>query len=290
MSSFIDFIELIKLRVEVYHNSRVCGHWIINEHSNDQTCFHMTTQGCCELVVPDYGSWHLKEGDLVIFPKELPHSMTSSVPLSGPQEHLLIADSQHIEGTSMLCGKATFQHKGSQHLLDALPPVFVIQRDETTPWLSNLLALLIEESLNSHKNTNAIIDRQCELLFAYALRHFVEHDALNESVLALFSHRKISKAIEAIHSQPEYDWQLSSLAVKAGMSRTQFAQTFKKISGWTAMQYVTWWRMQLAWSYLYAGDTVALVAEKIGYQSEAAFSRAFSKHFGESAGSVRRSG
>ena len=78
------------------------------------------------------------------------------------------------------------------------------------------------------------------------------------------------------------------MAEHANQSRSTFAEAFRKSCGWTPMQYVTWWRMQLAWSQLLSGNTVASVAEAVGYKSEASFSRAFSKEFGISAGKVRR--
>ena len=289
MSSLIDLVDLIRLEVSIYHNARVCGHWEIHEHSEGNTCFHMATQGGCHLDVPDHGDWALSEGDLVIFPREIPHTMVPRETLEGPQQHLLIADSQDVPGTSMLCGELKLQHQGSKPLLNALPPVFVIERNESTTWLTRLYALIVEESLISRQPSNPILNRLCELLFSYALRHFVENDSRSTGVLALFAHQQISKAVEAIHTQPARDWGLVNLAECAGMSRTQFSQTFKKLSGWTPMQYLSWWRLQLAWSYLRAGEPVAIAADKIGYQSEAAFSRAFRRQFGESAGAVRRS-
>jgi AraC-like DNA-binding protein len=72
------------------------------------------------------------------------------------------------------------------------------------------------------------------------------------------------------------------------MSRTRFAKHFKECSGWTAMRYLTWWRMQLAYEKLNSGQSVAQVAEHIGYNSEAAFSRAFSKEFKLTAGQVKK--
>ena len=77
------------------------------------------------------------------------------------------------------------------------------------------------------------------------------------------------------------------MAAEAGMSRTVFAETFKSISGWTAGQYLTWWRMQLAWTALSQGDGVAETAERVGYKSDAAFSRAFQKTFETTVGKVR---
>lgn len=290
MSPFADFIELFRLEVSIYHNARVCGHWKIQEHSEGNTCFHMATQGGCHLSVPGQGEWLLSEGDLVIFPREVPHTMVPELSLQGPQQHLLIADSQDMPGTSMLCGEVKFQHQGSQALLNALPVVFVIERNESSLWLNHLYELIVAESLHIREASSPILNRLSELMLSYALRHFVEHEERSSGMLALFAHKQISKALEAIHETPARDWGLVELAERAGMSRTQFSQHFKSLSAWTPMQYLAWWRMQLAWGHLRAGEPVALVAEKVGYQSEAAFSRAFRKHFDESAGAVRRAG
>lgn len=288
MSSFTDFVELIRLEVSIYHNARVCGHWTLNAQAENRTCFHMVTQGDCLLSVPGEGEWTLLEGDLVIFPRELAHTMVPLADLKGTQEHLLIADAQDRPGTSMLCGEVKFQHQGSEALLNALSAVFIIERNAASTWLNNLYELIVAESLFIREASSPILNRLCELLLAYALRHFVEHEECNTGLLALFAHKQISKALEAIHENPSGTWGLVSLAKHAGMSRTQFANTFKTLSTWTPIQYLAWWRMQLAWQYLRGGESVARVAERVGYLSEAAFSRAFRKHFGQNAGAVRR--
>lgn len=288
MSQFLDLIQLIQLKVSVYHNARVCGNWQINEHSLGDTCFHIATQGSCFLDVPNIGSWTLNQGDLVVFAREIAHSMTPAIPLNGEQQHLPIAKSQHVTGTSMLCGKVQFNHQAIKTILASLPDVFVIRLDENTQWLSNMLTMITTESLQTLQPTNAMLDRLCELLFSYALRHFAENEIKDNSFLALYCDQKLTPAIESIHKQPENNWQLETLAQQCLMSRTQFSKRFKTVSGLTVMQYLTWWRMQMAWSYLTQGQHVATVAEKVGYASEATFSRAFSKEFDVSAGVVRR--
>jgi AraC-like DNA-binding protein len=290
LSSFTEFVELIRLEVSIYHNARVCGQWLIEAHSEGNTCFHMVTQGDCLMAVPGVGDWTLQQGDLVIFSREFAHTMVPLGLHEGPQEHLLIADAQARTGTSMLCGEVKFQHQGSEALLNALPSVFVIERNESSPWLSQLYELILAESLSIRESSSPILNRLCELLVAYALRHFVEHGECNAGMLALFAHKHIGKALEAVHKAPAKAWGLVSLAESAGMSRTQFANTFKSLSAWTPMQYLSWWRMQLAWEYLRAGESVAVVAEKVGYQSEAAFSRVFRTQFGRGGGEVRRAG
>ena len=290
MTPLNDLIQGLKLSVDIYHNARICGDWKIvsTADTSGKTCFHMTTQNNCCLRVPGHGKWLLAEGDLVIFPREISHSMVSQQAQQGPQQHLPINQSQNTPGTSMLCGEITFANPGFHVLLDALPKVFVVERSAATPWLTELLNLILTESLSSDTPSNPLLDKLCELLFAYGLRHFIEYQNKSIGIAALFSHRQITRAVSAIHKSPHHQWGLISLAAEAQMSRTQFAQTFKQLSGWTAMQYLTWWRMQTAWSYLDAGEHVAVVAEKVGYRSESAFSRAFQKSHGMSAGTVRR--
>jgi AraC-like DNA-binding protein len=285
---FNAIIELTKLKVEIYHNARICGDWSLSAEASGKTCFHMATQNQFKMTVPSVGEWVLNEGDLAIFPRELAHSLNPIERLEGEQQHLPIPLAQSHAGTSLICGKLHLQHPSSQLLLDLLPPVLIIHRDDSTAWLSNLKTMILEESLQHMGTSNVIIDRLCELMFALALRHYSLNAVHEPGLLSLYTHTQLNKAVQAMHNSPETDWQLSELATHASMSRSKFAQSFKSTSGWTPFQYLTWWRMQLAWQLLSLGDSVAIVSEKVGYQSEAAFSRAFSKMFNESAGSVRR--
>ncbi|GAA3935195.1 AraC family transcriptional regulator [Litoribacillus peritrichatus] len=286
MDAFSELIRVFRLKVTIYHNAKVCGDWLIREHSQSNTCFHMATLGACELEVPGHLSCILNAGDLVIFPRELPHKMVPVGQQVGPQQHKKY--SAPGSGVGMLCGQVMFEHSGSQKLLGVLPPVFVVSNSSQTPWLKHLLDLILEESFHPTSASDEIVDRLSELLFTYALRDYFIHNPQEPGILALYGHPKLSKVIQAIHQQPNYPWTLEALASSANQSRSTFAETFKRACGWTAMQYVTWWRMQLAWSKLRSGESVAEVSEAVGYNSEASFSRAFSKEFSVSAGKVRR--
>ncbi len=287
MSAFSDFLNLIKLQVNIYHNAKVCGDWIINEHNLGATCFHVVTSGRCKLTVPGHLETEFNTGDLVIFPHELEHSMLQIDDFQGEQQHL---DYKTIlPGTGMLCGEVSVLHHYQNQLLEALPPVLLIRNDKTTPWLKPIVDLLLQESVNFPEENSITLNRLSELLFVFALRHYLNQQLQNQGILLLYGHPQLAKAVKAFHASPEQKWDLHRLAKQAGMSRTTFAQTFKKISSWTVNQYTSWWRMQIAWEQLHRGNKVSNVAEKIGYQSEAAFSRAFKKQFAVSAGSVRRS-
>lgn len=278
---------LLDLNVNIYHNAKVCGDWHITEHSLGVTCFHIVTLGSCRLSVPGLYDDILKCGDLVIFPKELAHSLRPEIPLTGKQQHLMFQESADINGTGILCGEVRFQHKGCQYLFDSLPPLFVIKCDDAGTWLQPLLNMIINENHNIGIASKVIFDKLSELLFAYALKQYLLDNPNKLGALSLYVHPRIAKAVSAIHSHPEKNWTLELMAKEAMLSRTSFTETFKAISGWTAGQYLTWWRMQLAWSLLKQGKSITQVSSQVGYHSESSFSRAFQKLFNISAGKIK---
>jgi len=281
---------LLDLNVNIYHNAKVCGDWQINEHKIGITCFHIVTTGSCKLCVPDLYDGILRCGDLVIFPKELSHSIRPETPLRGEQQHLSFQESADIKGTGILCGEVRFQHQGCRYLFESLPPLFVIKYDDANAWLSPLLDMIINENHNLGAASKVILDKLSELLFTYALKQYLLDNPNRSGILSLYAHPRIAKAVSAIHKHPERNWTLEQMAKEAMLSRTTFAVTFKTLSGWTAGRYLTWWRMQLAWSLLRHGESITQVSGKVGYNSESSFSRAFQKRFSTSAGKVKNCG
>lgn len=281
-------LNLLKLDADIYYNGKVCGDWQINEHSLGATCFHMVTVGSCRLDVPGHFSGELHCGDLAIFPRELAHSMLPTQPADETAQYLEFAEGRDIDGTGMLCGEMRFHHRGSNYILDALPALFIIRHDSSSEWLHALRSMIIDESLRGGPASKVLLNKLSELLFTYALREFLLENPGEVGMLALYGHPRLARAISAFHRTPEREWGLEALAREAAMSRTTFAETFRSISGWTAGQYMTWWRMQLAWSLLSDGEGIARVAGVVGYKSESAFSRTFSKTFSLPPGRVRK--
>ena len=228
MEAFSSLMQQLRLNAQVYHNALICGDWHIENESLGQTCFHMVTQGDCRLNVPGHLQAELSQGDLVIFPRELAHSMDPLQPTDGPHEHLPYADAVHRKGMGLLCGSVTFSHSGSRFLLDALPAVFVIAAKEQSGWVSSLLEMIMAESLVPEAGSISILDRLSELLFIYALRQFLRENTEHTGVLALYGHPRLAKAVAALHSNPAHSWSLKELAECAAMSRTSFANNFKK--------------------------------------------------------------
>jgi AraC-like DNA-binding protein len=293
MPAFSDVLTSLGMQVDIYHNAKVCGQWKINEHDLGATCFHIVTEGRCELQVPGHLDCVLNCGDLIIFPRELAHTMSAIDEIHGEQQHLEFALAKDKLGTGMLCGEVKFTHPAAQQILNALPAVFIIEIADSVVWLKALLELIMHENYHASAASSVILNNVSQLLFIYALQHQFAYrnqhrNQNNGSFLALYHHPRLSKAIEAVHKNPRKPWTLALLAHTASQSRTSFSTQFKEVSGWSVMQYLTWWRMQLAWNALIEGRSVANVAEEVGYQSESAFSRVFLKYFSVSAGKVRR--
>ncbi|MGB0732312.1 MAG: AraC family transcriptional regulator [Pontibacterium sp.] len=288
MDGFSDLVRLFHLRANVYHNAKICGNWLYSQGESSKTCFHVVTEGSCVLDVPGHLSTVLDVGDVVIFPREVPHTMYPATEVKGDQEVVAFHEAEGLDGTGMLCAQANFDHLGSHYLVDALPTVFVVRHDADQPWACHLKTLIMLESVNPSMASDTIINRLSEMLFIYAIRTYMQAENAPVGLLALYADSRLKQAIAALHQDIKFAWTVESLAKQANMSRTAFAEKFKAVSGWTPAQYLAWWRMQMAWQWLSEGRSVADVADSVGYQSEAAFSRAFQRQFQRTVGQVRR--
>jgi AraC-like DNA-binding protein len=286
MNAFTDFIRRIRLRASVYHNAIVCGDWQLQEYHLGVCCFHMVTQGDCCMTVSGE-KVDLLQGDLVIFPREIPHSMQPKQPQTGRQQHLDYRHQEAQNGTGILCGAIRFQHKAADQLLNALPVYVVIPAAGNQSWLKPIYDLIMLESLSQNSTSSVILDRLSELVFMHGLQFIMEQETLPKGILALYGHSRLGLALDAIHAHPEKNWTLESLAKVVAVSRTQFSTLFRQLSGWTPMQYLTWWRMQIAADLLKEGCSMGHICDQIGYQSEAAFQRAFKSVMGISPGKYR---
>jgi len=140
----------------------------------------------------------------------------------------------------------------------------------------------LAESKQPRMGGQCVLGRLSELMFVDVVRHYLETlPADRTGWLAGLRDPFVGRALSALHRDPAYDWTIESLAKNVGLSRSALAERFSQFVGQPLMQYVTNWRMQLAANHLLSGkESVAVVANRIGYDSEAAFSRAFKKAVG----------
>jgi len=264
--------------------------------------YHLVLEGGAEFRIADT-EFDLEEESFVLFPKGEGHFISDGecktfTPLaelpveSVTERYETLTFGGSGEVTRMVCGAMLFQHPLAIKLLGILPPYIKIHPDseDSSTIVNSVAQLLKSESASVSIGAEAVISRLADVLVIAAMRQYLsELDDSETGWLMALQDDRIGKSLELIHDQPDKHWSLEELAVAVGMSRTSFATQFKKLVGNTPMEYLTEWRMSLAYSRLQlTGDTVLSIALDIGYQSESAFSRAFKRSIGKSPVEVRK--
>jgi AraC-like DNA-binding protein len=184
-----------------------------------------------------------------------------------------------------------FEAAGVNPVVQTLPPVIVVRSEDqnTSAELHALARLMLVEYEAGAAGRQGVLDRLAEVMFVLVLRHHMQRAPELEGFLAALNDERIARALSALHTTPGEDWRVDTLAREAGMSRTVFAERFAKLLGKTPMQYLAGWRMHLADEMLRVRrSSVAQIAERLGYQTETAFRRAFRRVRGVGPGDVRR--
>jgi AraC-like DNA-binding protein len=201
-----------------------------------------------------------------------------------------VTGGNHADTAHIVCGYLGCDARPFNPLLAALPPVLRVSDRAGGPF-GAFVQFAVAESKEPRIGGECVLGRLSELMFVDVVRRYLETlPADRTDWLAGLRDPFIGRALTALHRNPARDWTLESLAHEVGLSRSVLAERFTQFVGQPVMQYLTNWRMQLAANHLLSGiDSVAAVAERVGYESEAAFSRAFKKTVGAPPSQWRKS-
>lgn len=169
-----------------------------------------------------------------------------------------------------------------------LPDFLCLGLEPADSPLKSVLDLLFAEAADGRTGRQAVMNRLAEVTLIHFLRHVLARGSDEAGILAGLAHPQLCRALAAMHERPDADWTLEALADIAGLSRSAFSDLFGRVVGRPPGQYLGAWRLALAREALGRGVPLKKVARDVGYQSPAAFSRAFSRHFGVEARSVRK--
>jgi AraC family transcriptional regulator, alkane utilization regulator len=262
--------------------------------------FHFLTQGACRVRLADGGDEiAVAEGDLILFPQDDRHLMGSDLHLAPLEADNLIdaaaavaADPEFVRirhggggaATRFVCGYLACSRSLCRPLFEALPRVLRIPigDGEASALLRELLRAGVRESAAPRPGAQSTLAKLAELMFVEALRRYVETlPPEGRGWLAAVRDVQIGRALALLHEAPERAWTVDELAREVALSRSLLATRFTSLVGESPMQYLMRWRLALAARVLRSGtDAIARVAERSGYETEAAFSRAFKREFG----------
>lgn len=260
--------------------------------------YHVVTQGQCFATLIGGEPLALGAGEVIVITKGAPHVMSSRPGLrAGPVSRDAIAavsagplpfsaryGSDGPVSARLVCGFLACDARPFNPLLDNLPAVMKarVSQGYAEGWLAQFIRVAVAESADKRAGSESVLAKLSELMFIEVVRRHMESmPAEQAGWLAGLRDPFIGKALSLMHGSPAHDWTIGELGKKVGLSRSVLAERFNDLLGMPPMQYLARWRMQIAASILSdASANIASIAGEIGYESEAAFSRAFKKLVG----------
>lgn len=298
-----DILTSIHLGGGVHFRCEMSAPWGMAIPKTSAAEFHVIVRGSCWLRVEGRDEpIALQGGDVVAFLHGGAHGLVDA-PEREATSAAEILEGQSLENfgpvihggggrpASILCGYFEFDRDSLHPLVAALPPFIHLRGTESADlaWLQTSLNFMIQEAMAAKPGAEAIVTRLAGVLFVQIVRAYIAQSSSPPAMLAALADRQIGTALALMHEEPARAWTLESLAHGAGMSRSALAARFHELVGDTPMKYLTMWRIQRARQLL--GQTAlstAAIAERVGYQSEGAFSKAFKKAMNRGPGAYRR--
>jgi AraC-like DNA-binding protein len=266
--------------------------------------FHVVTSGHCWLEVDGSEATLLEAGDLALVPHGRGHQLLGE--RGAPTAKLFDLPRESVSEryeilryggggplTTMLCGVVRFDNPAADHAIRLLPPIIRVDawNSREMEWIGSTLRFVTAEARELRAGAESVLTRLAELFVIQAIRSWVARNPSGKGWVVAIGDKKIGSAIALIHRNPIRNWTVAGLASAVGMSRSAFAARFTQLVGQPAMHYATQCKMHAAQMLLKEGsESLAELADRLGYKSEAAFSRAFKRLIGVSPGAVRRNG
>ncbi len=315
MDAFSEVLSGVKLNGALYFSAEFSAPWGFSApHSSvlaadlapgagHMVIFHLLLDGEAVVQLAEGQPVALQPGDVVIFPHGDPHTISSvkgakaPFPNYGINAKIRARDLSPLqaggggETARFVCGYMTCDPYLSRPILNGLPPVFKVnlRSDRSGHWLENSILHLVEEAASGSVGSDAMLAKLSEALFVDTLRRFVA--GLPEQQTGWLAGTRdpvVGKSLGLLHSRIAHPWTIAHLADEVGISRSALVERFTRYLSEPPMSYLTRWRLQLAARSLEKTSRgVAEIAADVGYESEAAFNRAFKREFGQPPGRYR---
>jgi len=303
MDALSKVLDLARIKGSLDLRCQLAGSFALDHEPTvpGEAPFHLVLSGKANLELRDGTCLELAAGDFVLLPRGSAHVVAGVG--SAPSGHIHVDDDgpiavrRNTDGNQaeldLLCGRFTYAPGAADLVMRALPDVLHISlaREGKLEALEGVVSLLRDEVVHLQSGALAIVTALSAVLFALALRAHARREGMPASLLVLLGDARLSRAVLAMTKEPEKHWTLDTLAMQANMSRATFARHFASKGNLSPMDLLTSIRMQIAGEMLENSNLpVGAIAERVGYQSESAFGKAFQKKLGLTPASYRRQG
>ena len=307
MDAFSEVLSGVKLKGAMFFSAEFSAPWAYaSPHSSVLTrtlspgaphliIYHFVVDGTARARLAEGEAIDLEAGDIVVFPHGHPHELsagdgTSTVDVGSVTKKIASRDLSPMRAggggssTRFVCGYMACDPLLSGPILDGLPHILKvnIRTDRSGRWLENSILHLVDEAASERAGSEAMLAKLSEALFVDTLRRFVNGLPEEQSGwLAGARDPAIGRSLALMHSRVHHAWTIAELAQEVGVSRSALVERFSRYLSEPPMAYLTGWRLRLAARALTSTPRgVAEIASDVGYESEAAFNRAFKRAFG----------
>jgi AraC-like DNA-binding protein len=298
-----EVLQLLQLAGVLYCNAELTDPWGIELPKLPGVMnVEVVTSGHCWIELEGQAPAFLPEGSLVLLPRGNRHKLRGNpadkttrledIPVEriGDRfENMRFGGGGRL--TQITYYGVRFDPFLADRLIRLLPEMLHLRTQvDDKSWLRSTIRFIAQEARLRLPGSETVITRLADILVIQAIRSWIESVREEErGWIAALHDRQIGKAMSLMHRIPERDWRVETLAREIGMSRSGFSARFTALVGESVLQYLTGLRMQLAHRELReTSDTLAKIAERVGYQSEPAFNRAFKRVMGMPPGAVRK--
>ncbi|HEY4200171.1 MAG TPA: AraC family transcriptional regulator [Devosiaceae bacterium] len=313
-----DVLKTVRLTGAVFFDVTAKAPWVAEQPSRETVLplvlagaehlisYHVVTEGRCYASTIGGEPVTVEAGEVIVFTNGDPHVLSSMPGMrasafdphvveniaAGPLPFVANYGAGGPVAAKLVCGFLACDARPFNPLLDNLPPVIKAADPggNDAGWLAQFIRLAASESACRQPGSDSVLAKLSELMFIEVVRRHIQTlPAERAGWLAGLNDPHVGKALSEMHAAPERDWTIEELARLVGLSRSPLAARFAELVGIPPMQYLAKWRMQSAAALLSGGhESIAVIADQVGYASVEGFSRAFSKMVGMSPSAWRQ--
>ncbi|MCP4315064.1 MAG: AraC family transcriptional regulator [Hyphomicrobiales bacterium] len=293
-----DIFQRLRLKSCVYFQRDFHAPWGMSMDQGSFAQFHLIVSGYCVVEV-DGNSHHASNGDVLLFPRGYPHKLldkAGSPAMAGADVMASFstpspAFDEGGKAVRLVCGHYEYRDTSPVMMINQLPGFIHVKAfDLSSPTASDsVVPLLIREMDSNKPGSGSIVEHLAEILLIQTLREYARGVPQSAGLLMGLADAQLGKALKLIHLKPEAPLTVEQLAREAGMSRSAFSDRFKSVIGLSPKEYLTKMRLLTAGDLLNGGGyPIPQIAEKVGYNSEISFARAFKREMGMTPSKYRR--
>lgn len=264
MDHLSQIIDRFTLQAGVFYTGKLCGLSNFNDNDALEGHIHLLRSGTLSIVGLNKQKIVLDKPSLIFLPRPLKHGLQA----------------REVDNAELICATLSYGSSTSSLLADTLPDLLILPLEQSPFLQTNIDWIIQEAGEEEQQGRQAVMNRLMEIFIINMIRSLLNKGELAQGMLSGLMHPQLKKVLQKLHNAPEESWTLEIMAENAAMSRSKFAEEFKKVIGQTPNEYLVNWRVGVAQTLLKQGKSVSIVANSVGYETASALARVFRKTCG----------